>query len=654
MSNFYFYIISNNDWNHIDAVKYGITYNPYERINKCDQHPIKNEYLFLFKLSKMNDYLFQGFYNEPDKIISIVCRNIERRNKWINKFNLKYFDKITDYIINENGGTEFIKRLGIDYLKLIILEDFPKLGLEVSEISTTEINKINKETSDISSLKLFDDISNDFSITPDITPDITLRPYQEDICKYILTKYLKGINRIFLELETGAGKTVISKFIMNELKSKINKIIIFSPRIDIKEQNKRNIIIDGIEINSYCLQSYEKSYNEINNSYDYDNYFIWFDEAHWALEDWCKSTDKTKSYLLRDNSKIKYRLFTSASPNKDIVVENKFVFGELYSPIKMKELMKPEGKYLSEIKCDIFDFQTSKNHMNDNHYVKFIIDTFTSKNKNLGFSFHTCCKNAHDLYNIHLKLYNKNNNIPKPYLLISEIITKDKIKYMDINDFEKENTAIGYVVGRFIMGYDNDRIDILFFSDSKNSYKDNNQAIGRGTRLRKDGSDKILNVIIPTNHNNDIEKDYSNLKGTLEYLIKDVELNIDNFSLNTVSITKNPIITIKNKDKNKDNENDDTISIENEDENELSEIGTIFYNICKKEVKWNQKRFTNQLLRNDIHNNKDYIIYYNKNKIANLPEPNKIFINIPKFKFIDTYREGECPYITKNEYLLNI
>jgi hypothetical protein len=30
----YFYIIKNNDWNHMNAIKYGVTANPYERINK--------------------------------------------------------------------------------------------------------------------------------------------------------------------------------------------------------------------------------------------------------------------------------------------------------------------------------------------------------------------------------------------------------------------------------------------------------------------------------------------------------------------------------------------------------------------------------------------------------------------------------------------
>jgi hypothetical protein len=651
----YFYIIKNNDWNHMNAIKYGVTANPYERINKCDQHLTRNEYLHLFTFEKMNDYILKGKYDEPDKIISIICRYKEKQKELINRFNLKHLDKINEFIINENGGTEFINNKGIQILLSIIIEDFPKLGLKITQVDSNEVHKINNDNHNNNK-----DFINklEFSFSKKEKEVVILRPYQQEICNYILDKYENNNHKIFLELATGAGKTVIAKFIMNKMKSKITKIIIFSPRIDIKEQNKRNISIDGIEIKSYCLQSYERAYNEIicdykDNQDNHNKYFIWFDEAHWALEDWCKSNDEIKSFFLKDNSLIKYRLFTSASPNKAIVIENKSIFGELYSPIKMKDLMKPEGKYLSEIKCDIFDFQTSKNHITDNHYVKFMIKTFQNKNKTLGFSFHTCCKNAFKLYSIHLKLYEKNNKIPKPYLLINEKLTK-KIKYNDINDFEKEEKAFGYVVGRFTMGYDNDRIDILFFSDSKHSYKDNNQAIGRGTRLRKDGSNKILNVIIPTNHNNDIEKDYSNLKGTLEYLIKDVELNIDNISLNTITINKNHNNKITYFNDEDDDDLNYIISYHNasaNDNDEKSEIGTIFYDICKREVKWNEKRFANQLMMNNIHNIKDYTLYYNKNKNANLPEPNKIFVIIPKFKYIDTYRKGECPFINKNEYL---
>ena len=636
--NSYFYIIQNNDWNHINAIKYGVTDEPISRINKCDQHPEKNEYLYLFKYIEMSDYSQKGRFDKPDTIISTICRNIERRRKWIHKFNLTHIDKLSEFIIDKNGGREFINRLGLDYLRLLILEDFPKLGLEITEINPEEVQKINQESKT-------NDSDNDHQ-----DDKIILRDYQDIISKNIINKFINGNNRIFLELATGAGKTIIAKFIMNELKSEYKKIIIFSPRIDIKEQNENKIKINGVDVSSYCIQSYMKAFNEINKNKDSD-YFIWFDEAHWALEDWCiNNTNKTKSFLLNNNdSNIKYRLFTSASPNKDIIIENKTTFGELYSPIKMKDLIS--DKYLVDIKCDIFDFEKSKNQITNETYVNFMINTFLNKNKTLGFSFHTCCNNAFQLYKIHLKIYNDKNkicDIPKPYLLISE--TKEGVQFNDIKAFEDEKIAIAYVVGKYNMGYDNDKIDILFFSDSKNSYKDNNQAIGRGTRLRKDGTDKVLNVIIPTNHNNDIEKDYANLKGTLEYLIKDIELSIDNISLNTINYNKDEFKLKRfiNKD------NDDNKDFNNSNDDINSNIGTIIYDIFKKEFIWTEKKFIIQLMRNNIHNNNDYINYYNKNKIGNLPEPQDIFKLMPKFNYYNTYRIGECPFIDKNEYLNEI
>ena len=64
-------------------------------------------------------------------------------------------DKINDFIINENGGTEFINNdnnKGIQILLLIILEDFPKLGLKITEVDSNELHKINN----------YNDNNNDF------------------------------------------------------------------------------------------------------------------------------------------------------------------------------------------------------------------------------------------------------------------------------------------------------------------------------------------------------------------------------------------------------------------------------------------------------------------------------------------------------------
>jgi len=128
--------MTNKDWEHLGVVKYGVTDNPKERIQKTDQHPEKNEYLYLYKCHKMESY---KYYKEPDKIISTVCRNIEKTKRLVKRNNLEYLDKIVDFIVNGSGGREFIYEAGITYLQLIILKDFKKLGIEVEECSFEEV-----------------------------------------------------------------------------------------------------------------------------------------------------------------------------------------------------------------------------------------------------------------------------------------------------------------------------------------------------------------------------------------------------------------------------------------------------------------------------------------------------------------------------------
>ena len=69
-----------------------------------------------------------------------------------------------------------------------------------------------------------------------------------------------------------------------------------------------------------CLQSAQRLYEEFSQ-YHTHNTTVWFDEAHWGLDNWITSLDNYKKYWLSDTH-IKYRLFTSASPNEEIVKEN--------------------------------------------------------------------------------------------------------------------------------------------------------------------------------------------------------------------------------------------------------------------------------------------------------------------------------------------
>jgi hypothetical protein len=69
----------------------------------------------------------------------------------------------------------------------------------------------------------------------------------------------------------------------------------------IKLPNKKLIIA--------CTQSSDKVYE-----YNIKNITIWFDEAHWGVEEWINN--KNKLFWLIDKNFIKNRIFNSASPNK--------------------------------------------------------------------------------------------------------------------------------------------------------------------------------------------------------------------------------------------------------------------------------------------------------------------------------------------------
>ncbi len=167
---------------------------------------------------------------------------------------------------------------------------------------------------------------------------------------------------------------------------------------------------------SICINSYKKVYDiiTINNL---NNIFIWFDEADYGIENWIDdlSIDIYKNLLLTDNNKIKYRLFTSASPNKEVIIENSKYFGELYNPISIKELI--QQKYLSKIKVVyILEFEKK---LSIKEYVQFMLKEFIKKKRNLGISSYTTCNNAYKLFIQHYILYKNNKTIIKPFLLIN-------------------------------------------------------------------------------------------------------------------------------------------------------------------------------------------------------------------------------------------
>jgi superfamily II DNA or RNA helicase len=637
----FLYIQTNNDWNHENKFKYGISQDPYKRLN-TDQHSYKTLYESIYEYNITDQYKLN--YKQVDKIISSIGRddNFIKKLKNHYKHGFIYLSEINKYLVNDNGGTEFIYKDGLEILEQILLIEFNILGIEIKKINVDELQKINDNIN-------YHD-NNDFKfeiIDDDNDNKFKLRDYQ----KLIINKSVEQLilnKKLYLELATGAGKTVIAYSIFNIINPKT--IIILTPRINICEQNisdKYKQILSNKDCNilCYCMQSFKKVY-EIIKSKKYSDIFIWFDEAHWGIDGWTENSN----FLLIDNEYIKYRLFTSASPDKDFINRNRHVYGELYTPIKVSELMKE--KWLCDIQVHIYE--ENYDDLNNISLINFIIQKFNELNKNIGMNFNKDCNAATERFMVHYKLYNDNKTNIKPFLLlnneyINKLLTNTNtginidVLLTDINVFNVSSNAIGYVVAQYSMGYDNKNIDLLIFSDPKLSSKDIIQSIGRGTRPDQKASEgknqsKINDIILPVAIDEyDDAETYDKIKEVIKYLL--IELELDPYDRFTF---------INNK--NKTNKSDNNYSYKEDNDcvaQEIKNIKSIVYNIYTNNYNWTIQQITRHLLNNDIHNYKDYLKYKNDNKYLNLPE--ELFRTFPKFDFYNTYKLNECMYYNKEE-----
>jgi superfamily II DNA or RNA helicase len=637
----FLYIQSNNDWNHENKFKYGITQDPYDRLN-TDQHSYKTLYHSIYEYTITDKYKLK--FRQVDKIISNIGRNNDYIEKLKNhyKHEFIYLHQINKHLVNNNGGTEFIYKDGLEILEQILLIEFNILGIEIKKINIDELQKINVSITSQTN----NDFNSDFIINDN---EYKLRDYQIEIINKSVEQLIQN-KKLYLELATGAGKTVIAYSMFNILNPKT--IIILTPRINICEQNisekykkiltnkNYNNNINKISSNKYnilcyCIQSFKKVHAIIKNN-KLTDILIWFDEAHWGIDGWAENSN----FLLIDNEHIKYRLFTSASPDKHFIDRNRHVYGELYTPIKVSELMKE--KWLCGIQVHIYEDIVED--VNNISLINFIIQKFHELNKTLGMNFNKDCNTATERFMVHYKLYKENKTDIKPFLLLNdEYINKLSISIdkdlllTDINIFNVSTNAIGYVVAKYSMGYDNKNIDLLIFSDPKLSSKDIIQSIGRGTRPDQKGTEgknqsKINDIILPVAINVlDDAYTYDKIKEVIKYLLIDLELDpYDRFTFIN---------------KNKTNKSTITACVKEDNDEKIVDIKSIVYNIYTNNFNWTIVQITRHLLNNDIHNYKDYLKYRNDNQYLNLPE--ELFRTFPKFDFYNTYKL--CPYYNKEE-----
>ena len=436
------------------------------------------------------------------------------------------------------------------------------------------------------------------------------RQYQTEIIKLGLDK-LSEFGKFYLELATGAGKSFIVFNILKYFRPDI--IFCLSPRLKINEQNISqkylSILDDEYEtfnlsedkdIDKFmkkdckkiivgCYKSINKVYDIIINHNIIDPSF-WFDESHNSVENWINKLDNKIINYLMTSENIKYRIFTSASPDKEIVNSYENIFGKLYNLIKVKELI--DLKYLCPLKPMMY-----YHNSDDIDILKYSLDNFTELKRTWGLSFHNEQDNAKIMFEKHLTLFNNDETDIKPFLIISDKTKfKTKYKYNDINEFENTKNSIAYVVRQCDMGYDKKEIDFIIFSDRKMSYKDIIQCIGRGLRPDKLGS-KGINLkkecilLLPVFIDDEIKNKYKKVIEVLRYLILDLEIDVyELIELNRIPGNTKP------KSSNIDYDGLNSIKAELIDLLETSNVISPM----------NKERLIKFCINNNIQNQKDY------------------------------------------------
>jgi len=525
-TNGYIYVRNHRSYDLDDACKMGKANNIPERDTQYATGEIKRGY-------------FEAVFEVPIEKMGIVERLLQNEFR---DLNVKY-----------DAGTEFYNKKIITLIEPYLI----LIGIKYKKLSKQEISDLvrcNRVRITMKKINIQSFIHMLKSKKKNKQYIWNERDYQKNIINFSKDELLLR-NKLYIELPTGGGKSYIVYNLFEYLKSEF--IIIVSPRKIVNLQNisqkylqilKDNYIIfnystdnnfdEYLSLSSKkivicCTQSISKIYQSISSK-EIINITIWFDEAHWGIEEWIDNLneDRNSQFWLLNNRHIKYRIFTSASPNKPKILQNENIFGKMHSPIKVKELINLN--WLSKIKPYVY----SENKKNVNN-INYIICDFSEENRNFGFSFHNKQKNAFNLFYKHYKQYKSNKTNIKPFLLVSDNFTIEKepklqkvlleYNYRDIKIYETTIHSIGYVVAKYSIGYDFNKLDFMCLSDPKLSIQDIKQCIGRGIRpdeLGENGSnrEKILIVSLPVYIDDNGNNKYEKIIEVLKYLLYDIEI----------------------------------------------------------------------------------------------------------------------------------
>ena len=133
----YIYIRTSTLQEQNNIFKYGYTTNYTSRLTSVlTEHSSKSYYTHLFEIKRSNSIPYILNYKEYDKIFSIFSRNKDNIKQYenITNFKLNYLTQLNQYLYNNNGGTEFINKEGIEILINVINNEFKLFGLSVEKV----------------------------------------------------------------------------------------------------------------------------------------------------------------------------------------------------------------------------------------------------------------------------------------------------------------------------------------------------------------------------------------------------------------------------------------------------------------------------------------------------------------------------------------
>ena len=464
------------------------------------------------------------------------------------EFNCKlsFLRKLTSYILDENGGMEFIHPSGIDTLINFIEKDFIKLGIDVKKLSQDEIKNLEsnyKKSNEI----IYSDFFNNLEKQ---TFNLYIKPkglHQIELLQKLDQFKKDKIGQLIWSC--GLGKTFASLFIAHKLNRK--KILICVPSIYILLQFKKSVET-AFNIKPICL--YSKSSNKkkikevINNNIiiiisTYHSCKLILDESlqlNFKFD--IKIGDEAHHLVTEENEdsaftfdkfhKIpsEYTLFMTAT-QKEIINKNKLtytmsdtnIFGNIID--KKNIFWAIKNNYITDynIICIMNSDDEISSIYNSINLKVSCKDTVIYNKKELLLAAYNGLKCINDKLVTHILIYtNKKDTADIVQQIINILIEKNIFENININNiynkslhsntkndlnkevnqFKLSEYGIISCVYIFGEGFDLPKLNGVVIGEQMTSDIRIVQSCLRPNRKEEGNEDKKAYIIIPTNINN--------------------------------------------------------------------------------------------------------------------------------------------------------